>query len=253
MQHFTGRAGLQIPGDAIHLNGREGDDLSGFVLPSESSNHEHYGLVIVGRVRLSLADLHFQYRGEIAAAGLHDDPCSRPNTRIIGSPLCRVLESYEARGLRKLLSSYRDTDYYRMFMRRRSLGYYINWASGAREPFSYSNEQIRDKIKKFVRIHQSIKQVGYLGRGFENRSILVLEAPYEVQRFGKCLSWRPYEIWSGHHRAASLVVNGSHAAEVILLRFKGWSGSSRNAGADRDQASTLSPGCGSRAGEPSAG
>lgn len=240
MQNLTGGVELQMPRDASRSNGREGNDLSGFVLPSESSNHEYCGLVIVGGVRVSLADLHFQYRGEIAAAGLHDDPSSRPNTSIIGSPLCRLLECYEARGMRKLLSSYQDTDYYRMFMRRRTLGYHINWVSGAREPFSYSNEQIKDKIAKFVRVHESIKKVGYLGKGFENRSILVLEAPYEVQRFGKSLPWKPYEIWSGHHRASSLAVNGYQSAEVILLRFKGWNKPPLNASADRHQQSTFS-------------
>ena len=42
---------------------------------------------------------------------------------------------------------------------------------------------------------------GYLVDPFQNRTITVLQIPYEVERFGYRLDWEPYEVWNGHHRA----------------------------------------------------
>jgi hypothetical protein len=178
------------------------------------------GLVVVGKIEVPVQELHFQYRSEFEMDSLLVDLDGRPDRSIVHSPFCKLLETYEDRGLFFIEKNFRKTDHYRMLRHRSQLGYYFDWVTGERRKFHLSDAQILNRIRKLIRTYESIKQRGYLGPGFRKRYIIVLEIPFEVQRFGKTIDWdwHPYEIWSGHHRAAALVVLGYEKASVILLK-----------------------------------
>lgn len=178
-----------------------------------------HGLTVVGKIEAPVKELRVQYRSEFEGdSSLLIGPNGEPDRSIVHSPLCRLLNTYESRGFSFIEKHFRITDYYKLFSYYSEVGYIVDWATGEKVERHLTEMQILEKIQRFIRTYESIKQRGYLGRGFISRYIMALEAPFEVQRFGLSLNWHPYEIWSGHHRAAALAVLGYEKAVVILLK-----------------------------------
>lgn len=139
---------------------------------------------------------------------------------ILGSPLFRLLQSYESLGRTELFRCLKDQDYYRFFMSVNQIGAKTNLLKPSEKiPVHYDDAVIRGKVERFIRVHESIKKEGYLQGKFAGHYIGVVEAPFVTTRFG----WKVetaiqgFEIFSGHHRAASLACLGQSPVQVVVL------------------------------------
>ncbi|MBI4342273.1 MAG: class I SAM-dependent methyltransferase [Candidatus Omnitrophica bacterium] len=184
----------------------------GMLTAADEAQLQAFGLRAVAPRTVRLEQLHMQYRHELHVPGLFE---GQP---IIRSPLLSAIRVYQRGGLRALRREFRHLSYYKMFKSFDRVGFKIDWRNGVdRISFRWSDARIWSGLLKMVSAYESIKRVGYLGKGFRHRYIMALEIPFELTRFGREMAWEPYEIWGGHHRAAALAALGVEEAEVVLL------------------------------------
>lgn len=178
-----------------------------------------HGLTVVGEIEVPVKELHIQYRSELKLDPFLVGLDGELDRSIVYSPFYKLLEIYIDKGHSYIERNFRETDYYKLFRYMNQVEL-IDWRTGQKNEFKRSDTQILEKIQKFIRVYESIKQQGYLGPSFDRRYIIVLEIPFEVQCLGQKIDWEwhPYEIWSGHHRAAALAMLGHDEAKVVLLK-----------------------------------
>lgn len=175
-----------------------------------------HGLVQVGWLDVAIDELQLQYRSELRM----EEILPGGDRTLVRSPFSDLISTYRERGRDWLSDHYRETSYYALFRHYRSIGHYVNWATGERGSFKLSDGEIWARMQRFFETYESIARRGYLGRGFAHRPIIVLREPYERQRFARPVVWIGYEIWSGHHRAASLAALGVEHVNVLLVRHE---------------------------------
>jgi len=141
---------------------------------------------------------------------------------IKNSPHFKFLNEYIKFGIAKLKKNFLKTEYYSFFKGMNRIGKKINLYSPDQDiVINYSDEQIWEKAQKFIELYESIKKFGYLGKKrFQHRYIIVCEVPFIESRFGIALNQTPYEIFSGHHRAACLLLMGEENIKVLVIRDK---------------------------------
>jgi hypothetical protein len=181
------------------------------------SRLESQGLAPVEWIDVPLAELRVQYRSEWRMEEVYP----HGDLALVRSPFADLIDEYMKVGREQLRRAFRDTSYYALFRHFSSIGYQIDWSTGKPVEFRLSDTDIWARMTLFFDTYQSILRRGYLGRGFAHRPIIVLREPYEVQRFGLALPWSGYEIWSGHHRGASLAGQGHQRACAMLARYGG--------------------------------
>jgi len=178
-----------------------------------------YGLAFDCLITIPVQELQFQYRSEWSDEPYLIDQAGNVDRAITSSPMYRLLRDYKEQGGPHLFQHFAETDYYKMLRWRSDKGFKIDWATGRRVSVSYSDREILSRIRKLVATFESIRLHGYLGGRYAHRLILVLDKPYERQRFGRVVHIPPYEIFSGHHRAACLAGLGYQTAKVGMLRL----------------------------------
>jgi hypothetical protein len=177
------------------------------------------GLEVDQEIIVPLDQLHYQFRREFKGNPYLMSPEKLFTRPITDGPLARLLEDYKEYGLDRVMKSINQTDYFKFFKFNEKAQQYTNWGTGKIEKIRYPKRAIREKVVNFCRLYENIKSAGYLVDPFQNRTITVLQIPYEVERFGYRLDWEPYEIWNGHHRAACLHALGYSEAKVVVLKF----------------------------------
>lgn len=175
-----------------------------------------HGLLEVGWLEVSTDELQLQYRSELRMEEILPDG----ERALVRSPFTELIATYRERGRGWLSEHYRETSYYDLFRHYGSIGHAVDWATGERRAFQLSDGEIWTRMERFFDTHDSIARRGYLGRGFAHRPIIVMREPYERQRFDRPITWTGYEIWSGHHRAASLAALGVERVTVMLVRHE---------------------------------
>jgi len=167
-------------------------------------------------VQVELGELRVQHRSEWdfdSFLKVHDEFGSRS---ILSSPFCEAACLLREKGGEWMLKNYRTTSYYELFRHFGKIGWAHDWASGKDVRVRFSNQMIKAKIIKLIKTYQSMESLGYRGAGFKDRSIIALIRPYESMRLGFRHDTRPFEIWSGHHRAACLGAIGVGKVSIVL-------------------------------------
>ena len=189
--------------------------------PSEEEFYRQAGLEFKSDERVSIDCLHYQFRREFQ----HNPFLMKENEKVTKSipsgPLINLLKFYDEYGLEEVWNSLEETDYFQFFRFNEQVRRRLNWATGRHERVKYPRAVLENKAIRFCHLYENLKNMGYLAPPFEDRAILILERPYEAERFGYHLDSGPLEIWSGHHRASCLSALGYSEVCVKVLAFTG--------------------------------
>ena len=189
--------------------------------PLEEEFYHQAGLEFKRNERVSIDCLHYQFRREFQ----HNPFLMMKNAKLTKSipsgPLINLLKFYEKYGLEEVRNSLEETDYFQFFKFNEQARRCLNWATGGHEKVKYPRAALEQKVIGFCHLYENLKNLGYLAPPFEARTILILERPYETERFGYELDSEPLEIWSGHHRASCLYALGYSEVRVKVLAFTG--------------------------------
>ncbi len=139
---------------------------------------------------------------------------------IFDSPFLRLIQDWENKTIKRSvwgMFCLWNSDYVKFWRDVDAIGYKYDWFNANKKvAVSYSYKRILKKIRSFIKTYNSIKENGYLSEDYANRFVIVLEKPFENMKYGydhECLG---YEIWSGHHRAASLAYLGCKEIDLII-------------------------------------
>jgi hypothetical protein len=197
---------------------READERG--LAPKDARALRAQGLEVVDWIDVPLAELQVQHRSEWR----YGEVFPGADRTLARSPWMDLVRDYAEHGAEDLRGRYRATSYYALLRHFSSIGWYLDWSTGQRVEFSSSDEDIWQRMALFFATYDSLRRHGYLGPGYENRPLIVLREPYEVQRFAREVPWTGYEVWSGHHRGASLLQLGHESARAALVRYSGGDG-----------------------------
>jgi hypothetical protein len=144
------------------------------------------------------------------------------NRSITSSPHYQLICIYQQKGLKWLKENFKQLDYYDFFMSFNQVGEKTNlFNPEQKHPVHFTTEQIWQKIERFIRLYEGLKKAGYVQGQYKGHYIAVLDTPLVVSRFGKKTAFKPYEIFSGHHRASCLAALEQERVEVLLLQDVG--------------------------------
>ena len=152
----------------------------------------------------------------------YSDEAGNVDKCIKNSPHFKFLNDYKKFGIESLKKDFLKTEYYNFFKGMNRIGKKINIYSPDQDiVINFSDSELWEKALKFIELYESIKKHGYLGKKrFQCRYIIVLEEPFIESRFGIALNQTPYEIFSGHHRAACLLHLGHDFVKTLIIKDK---------------------------------
>ncbi len=138
---------------------------------------------------------------------------------IFHSPHYKLLKFYCENGRSAVLSQLPTLDYYRFLDSFNVKGYKTDLVNPEiRVPVRPTPESILARVDGFIELYENIRRTGYLEGTFKGAYIAVLRVPFVQSRFGmRVEDFRPYEIFSGHHRASCLAILGVKKFPVVLL------------------------------------
>jgi hypothetical protein len=170
-------------------------------------------------ISVPMTALHLQHHTDRPIEFLLKREDGRVDRTILNSPHYRLLKAYDTQGMEWLRRNYRDTAYYQIYSYYDRIGRKKNlYKDNAWIMVRYDDEGIWRKILRLIDLYQSVKREGYANSVYGKNRVSVLEVPFSVGRFGIEMSWEPYEIWGGHHRAASLAAAGKSEIEAVLIK-----------------------------------
>jgi hypothetical protein len=184
---------------------------------SETGMLRRIGIAPLEIKTVPVESLYMQYRTE-----WHSQCLSLAPVKIVESPLVNFLKEYiEQREKIFLPENFQDTAFCNLWKNIDQVGFRYDWYDYPNTfKKNYPDSKILRMGEKLVSIYESINQTGYLNGMFADRMISVLTQPFENSRFGKGHPMDGYEVWSGHHRAASLAVLGEKTVRVVILKDK---------------------------------
>ncbi len=145
---------------------------------------KRYGLKIEEIKKVDLTKVYYQYR-----PGVDYD-------RILtNSPHFELAQHYYNKGLKWLNANFKNTKYFIFQKDILKITPYV-------------------PVKK-MRLFDSLKK-GYLGKGYENDRIVILNDPFICTRYALNLSLPSPEVFMGHHRAGAMLALGQKNVEVIV-------------------------------------
>jgi hypothetical protein len=124
----------------------------------------------------------------------------RQDRRVRRTPHFALLDRYRRTGEVNY-----DNDYTRLIVARARL-----------QGRQRGEEFLRRKVDALVRTFDSIRDKGYLARGFKRYPIVVFERPIHPPVPGYVPT--DWEIFDGHHRAAAVAVLGIPEVRVLVIR-----------------------------------
>ncbi len=180
----------------------------------------------VGLIEVSIDDLYIQESFFVDMKDLFIDKTDKVNWHVKNSPIYEFLTLYRNNGWRYLSKGMARTRYYEMkrrvleFNHRNKTKGFSFWKRFLKNMifFLFKKRRLRKSIRRLINTYDSIKENRYLGGDFANYYITVLKKPFIVTKFGQKRVWKPYTIWSGHHRAAILAVLGYKNCRALLLK-----------------------------------
>jgi hypothetical protein len=132
---------------------------------------------------------------------------SVPHYDIYGSMQYKLLRAY----VEGTIQDFSQTDYWQWHVKLRQAG--IN-------EDKRSDAWIADKIQRLLRVYESIKDRGYDYSRLSNY-IWVVNEPLISTRYGYNYHPDGFEIFDGHHRAASVACLGYRSVYVLLVKDAG--------------------------------
>lgn len=176
-------------------------------------------MVPVDIISVSIGRLNVQFRHEWPVNEYTEDPSSRIPLKLIDSPFAEFIDTYQKIGQNIFSDSiFKTLSYYNMWKNIDKIGFRYDWYNyPLKIEKTYSDEQIVNKMIKFINVYESIKKYGYLGGEHAKGMIQILDQPFENLRFGFKHQLDGYEVWSGHHRAVSLFSLGFKNINALLL------------------------------------
>lgn len=178
------------------------------------------GLKVVTQQKVLVKDLYMQIRHEWPLYKEKKSPKSCIPLNIFKSPFYRLIHDWESKKKQRFIFGTLclwNSDYVKFWREVDAIGYKYDWYdANMKVPVSYSYKKILKKVGRFIHTYNSIKTSGYLSAEYENRHIIVLGEPFENMKYDFDHEVSGYEIWSGHHRAASLAYLGVNEVEVII-------------------------------------
>jgi hypothetical protein len=201
------------------------DDVRSYILDKEFVNLRKLGLFPEKPIEVPVENLIVQYRTEWP---MREPQVIQENLPLwlCKSFLTELLDDYVESKLDpetyiKDLSRLKNSHYYQIWQRINAVGWRYDWYFYPNKIAKhYDDASVFKKIYRLILTYENIKKIGYGSNEFKVRMITVLEKPFENSRFGfqhPCPK-NSFEIWSGHHRAASLHKLGIPKAKVILLK-----------------------------------
>ncbi|MDH4027467.1 MAG: hypothetical protein OEU95_01385 [Nitrospirota bacterium] len=169
-------------------------------------------------IKVNINDLKHQHRTELDYDFMFRSKDGNIDYSITNSPLYRTLKLYQKIGQWRLIWGYRRTEYYTFFKHADKVGFIRDWLAPDNKIIRrISDKEIKNKLKRFIKLYENIRKTGYLAPPLSARYISVLAIPYETLCLNIDFQGKPYEIWSGHHRAAALAALGEKEIDVVLL------------------------------------
>tara|TARA_B100001971_G_C18121508_1_gene499686 strand:- start:145 stop:765 length:621 start_codon:yes stop_codon:yes gene_type:complete len=188
----------------------------GIITTAELHYLSECGLVPSTVLEVEVGELRVQHRSEWCFDHFLKADAQYGTRSILGSPFYEAACLIRDNGKKWILNNYTATSYFELFRHFGEIGWARDWRTGRHVKVKYSKATIKEKVIKLIRTYESISLHGYLKGGHEERRLMALRQPYEKIRFDMVHDTLPYEIWSGHHRAACLAALRVEKVSIVL-------------------------------------